>query len=113
MSGEGQFKVPMTVVRNLMIASIKSDLDKKSPSPAPEPVTPGDVANPTGVSVTTPAPIVTDTNAEAQKQTETILQNLVNKGFLKVEGSDYVLNFTLENQQLLVNGQPFNPAMLQ
>ena len=31
---------------------------------------------------------------------------------LNIEGNDYVFTFKLENQQITVNGQLFNPDML-
>ncbi|CEK11572.1 YdgA family protein [Legionella hackeliae] len=107
MQGEGQFRAPIATVRQLLIASTKSDLDSKNtPATNNQPaVVPGAVANPVSA--------VTDTQAEAQMQVDKMLQALTSKGFLKVEGSDYVLIFKLENQQLIINGQPFNPNMLQ
>jgi len=41
-----------------------------------------------------------------------MLQDYVSKGLLKVEGTDYVVTFKLENQQFIVNGQPFDSSML-
>lgn len=105
--GEGEFRAPMSVIRKLMVSSIQSDLANKPQSPTIEPATtPGAVANPS--TAATP-----DLNAQAQAQADKILQNLVNKGVLKVDGNDYILHFKLENQQVMVNGQVFNPAMLQ
>jgi uncharacterized protein YdgA (DUF945 family) len=98
--GEGHFKAPIRLVKSLMIASIKSDLVKKAQQQQPASVT-----NPIAAF---PAPAVANPDAEAEKQTEQLLADLTNKGFLKVDGDNYVVDFTLENQKLLINGKPLN-----
>lgn len=102
--GEGHFKAPIAVIKALMVASIKNNLANKV-----EPTSP---IVPHKSTTNRPSP-VTDANDEAPKQADKILQNLASKEFLKVDGTAYVLTFTLENQQFIVNGQPFNPNMLQ
>ncbi|WED43538.1 YdgA family protein [Legionella cardiaca] len=112
MHGEGRFKAPIAVIRELMVASINSDLANKTQTTADGTTTPQPAAIPMPASTpSTSMPVATP--EDAQQQTDKILQNLVSKGFLKIEGRDYVLNFKIENQQLIVNGQPFNSAMLQ
>ena len=59
-----------------------------------------------------PAPVVTDVKVQAQQKADKTLQDMVSKGFLNIEGNDYVFTFKLENQQITVNGQLFNPDML-
>ena len=102
--GEGQFKAPMTLVRSLMVSTMAKNLKNQ----APDTQTPNPTAQP---GSTTPTTI--DFNAQAQKQVDQMLTNYVEKGILKVDGTDYVLILKLENQQFMVNGKPFNPDMLK
>lgn len=107
--GQGYFKAPTTIVKELMTSSIKSNLSNVSQqieqtSPTQD-VSAQSPANPTS---RTP-----DLDEEAKKQTNQILKKLVEKGFLKIKDKDYVLQFKLENQQLIVNGKLFTPDMLR
>ncbi|WP_133128334.1 YdgA family protein [Legionella nagasakiensis] len=54
-----------------------------------------------------------DVEKQATMQTEERLSSLVQAGILKTEGNDYTIELKLENGQLSVNGQPFNPAMMK
>ncbi|CZI15519.1 YdgA family protein [Legionella pneumophila] len=96
LKGNGQFKAPIKLVEQLLFESIKS----KTATPA---------ADMSQSQVTEP---LVDADAEAHKQTEELLQKLVSKGIIKVEGDYYQASFTLENTKFTVNGQPFDPALL-
>nr|WP_275477728.1 YdgA family protein [Legionella pneumophila] len=96
LKGNGQFKAPIKLVKQLLFESIKS----KTATPA---------ADMSQSQATEP---LVDVDAEAHKQTEELLQKLVSKGILKVEGDYYQASFTLENTKFTVNGQPFDPALL-
>ncbi|KTD09142.1 putative virulence protein [Legionella gratiana] len=106
--GQGYFKAPIAAVKKLMIASIKSNLSRQNKEQTSQ--------NPATLpqSLVTPTPIPTnlDLDEEAKNQSEKILQKLLEKGFLKIEDKDYVLQFKLENQQIIVNGKRFTPNML-
>ncbi len=106
--GEGQFKATVTVVKQLMVASIEAELKKQAEKAVQ--AAPSESARTSGIAI---RPTAANFNVEAQNQTDKILQSLVSKGLLKVEGNDYVVIIKLENEQFIVNGQPFNPAMLQ
>jgi hypothetical protein len=99
--GEGHFKAPVRLVKSLVTASIKSDLTKK----AQQQQQPTSVTNPMAAF---PAPVVVNPEAEAEKQAEQLLADLTNKGYLKIEGDNYIVDFTLENQKLQVNGKSLN-----
>jgi len=109
--GEGQFKAPMSLVRELMVASITDSITKQAAKTAQAQSTPQQVAA-APVATPAPAPVAADVKTQAQQKADKTLQDMVSKGFLNVEGNDYVFNFKLENQQVTVNGQPFNPDML-
>ncbi|QLZ69755.1 hypothetical protein FOLKNPGA_02553 [Legionella sp. PC1000] len=105
MNGEGHFKAPITTVKALVTASLKNNLANQTQA---TPDAPGTLPN-----ATSPAQILTNPDNEAASQADKMLQDFVSKGFLKIEGSDYVLTFKIENQKIFVNGQPFNPEMLK
>lgn len=101
--GSGQFRAPMATVKEAMVASINND---GTPAASQQPsVTPGDAA-------TTIQPVATTTPVDPQTRADSVLKKLVDKGILTVDGSDYVIQFKVENQQLMVNGKPFDPSML-
>lgn len=110
--GEGQLKASIPVVRKLLVASIKDDLEKQAKKTVQmNPATPDSIT--VLPSISTPAPVSTDVNAEAQKNADKFIQDCINKGILKVDGNDYIVLFKLENQTFTVNGQRFTPDMLQ
>ncbi|AOU49946.1 TPA: DUF945 domain-containing protein [Legionella pneumophila subsp. pneumophila] len=100
LKGNGQFKAPIKLVKQLLLESIKS----KTATP------PADVSQSQATQPDSTQPV--DADADALKQTEELLQKLVSKGVLKVEGDYYQASFTLENTKFTVNGQPFDPALL-
>ncbi|HHT0591975.1 TPA: YdgA family protein [Legionella anisa] len=104
MNGEGYFKAPIATVKALVTASMKNNVANKTQTTPDIQVTSPDT--------TSPAQILTNPDNDAATQAEKMLQDSVNKGFLKIEGNDYVLTFKLENQKIFVNEQPFNPDML-
>ncbi|KTD69096.1 putative virulence protein [Legionella steelei] len=105
LQGEGSFKAPMVTVKTLLAASLKnesSDNTQSNPENTSEPS-----ASPTQVLANP------NNDNDVDKKADKILQDLVSKGFLKIEGNDYVFTFKLENQKIMVNGQVFNPDMLK
>lgn len=54
-----------------------------------------------------------DAQQQAQDMVDKKITTLIDKGVLTKQGSDYVIAFTLKDGKLLVNGAPFNPAMMQ
>ncbi|MGT3155552.1 YdgA family protein [Legionella pneumophila] len=100
LKGNGQFKAPIKLVKQLLFESIKS----KTATP------PDDVSQSQATEPGSDQPV--DVEADAHKQTEALLQKLVSQGVLKVEGDYYHASFTLENTKFTVNGQPFDPALL-
>lgn len=50
---------------------------------------------------------------QAAMQTDKKISALLQAGLLTTQGSEYVIEVTLQQGQLLVNGKPFNPAMIQ
>ncbi|KTC91763.1 YdgA family protein [Legionella cincinnatiensis] len=106
--GQGYFKAPITIVKELITSSIKSKLKGNQQTEQTS-------QNPTTLpqSSTNPTSIATDLDEEAKNQANQILQNLVEKGFLKIKDKEYILQFKLENQKIIVNGKLFTPDMLR
>lgn len=102
--GEGEFRAPMILVRSLMVSSMEQNLKKQTP----------DTQNSSStVQPVSTIPTAIDLNAQAQKQADQLLTKYVENGVLKREGTEYVLILKLENQQIMVNGKPFNPEMFK
>lgn len=95
-TGRGLFKAPMTLVRAILVESISSGQKPSSSTEA------------TDVSSTVPAVNTVD----PQTQADQILKTYTDKGLIKVDGSDYVLEFTLEHGKIMLNGQPFDPGWI-
>lgn len=98
--GEGHFQAPVAVVKSMMLALIKNELAKKI-QPASQ-----------AFAEVGAIPATRSPDEEAQRQMELILKELINKEILKVEDSNYVLNFKIKNQQLLINGKLVNSNAL-
>ena len=89
--GEGELKLPTAALNALLVQSVQANLAKTSAAVEP-PVNPD------------------QSTALAVKQK---IAALTATGALVVEGSDYVIRVKIAGGQLLVNGHPFESAMLQ
>ncbi|CEG55626.1 DUF945 family protein [Legionella fallonii] len=105
-SGSGQFKAPIAVVKELMMVLLKNSKQENTATQSSS-ASPDSTATrlPPISSVTNTA---TNSDAEMQKQVDKLLQSLIEKGYIKVEGNTYVVNLKIENQQIFVNGQQFD-----
>ncbi|VEB37248.1 putative virulence protein [Legionella sainthelensi] len=106
--GQGYFKAPITIVKELITSSIRSNLSSRQETEQTSQNQDASAQSPANTTSRTP-----DLDEEAKNQTNQILQNLVEKGFLKIKDNDYILQFKLENQQVIVNGKLFTPEMLR
>lgn len=95
--GNGQFRASIAVVKSLMVDTAQRNIAQQQTQTIAQEPNAGDVAQ---VSVDPVNP-----HDQAVAQTDKILQDYVDKGILKVEGSDYVMVIKVENQQLIINGQ--------
>lgn len=101
--GEGQFKAPVALIKKLMAAMIQNEATDTTQTQSST----GDDA-----TISSIAPAIAKIPADPQKQANTLLQSYVDKGLIKIEGNDYVVSIKIVNQQILVNGTVFKPAML-
>ena len=125
---EGQLKAPVAVVKQLMVMSIERNMNKQAQSAPAAQVTqttptattettaaaPGTTSTAPGTTPATPmppasTPVVIDYHAEAKKQADTIFQDFVSKGFIKLDGADCSVTFQLDDKKLTVNGHLINP----
>ncbi|PUT39114.1 DUF945 domain-containing protein [Legionella taurinensis] len=97
--GEGQFRAPAKVVKALLMASLTQHAKTSVPAASREQALTLEAAN----------PVPANEHPDVEQQADQLLKDYVSRGILKQEGEDYVLTFKLENEQLMVNGQPFKP----
>lgn len=107
LEGQGKIIVPLAVLKEALLTSMMqkqatqaSQLPAPAAVPAPAPGT---------LTVTTPA--VVDKVA-LSIEVDKHLQSMVQSGLLVQQGTDYTLEIKLSHGQFLVNGKPFNSAML-
>ncbi|WP_083501241.1 YdgA family protein [Legionella quateirensis] len=101
--GEGQFKAPAATVKALIAASLQSNSTNNQTQSTT-------ARDPVPASSTTTDPVNDTANSEAQA--DTIIKNYINKGLLRVEGTYYIVDIKIDNQQLFINGKLFKPEML-
>ncbi|WP_367607513.1 YdgA family protein [Legionella sp. W05-934-2] len=99
--GNGRLSVPADLVREAMAESLAKTMMSNQLQQA--------IAQQNNANGIQPM----DAKQQAQDMVEKKLATLVDKGLLTKEGNDYVIAFTLKDGKLMVNGAPFNPAMMQ
>lgn len=100
--GEGHFRAPIATIKSMVTASLKSNNSQPN----------ANVQSNSPPINTDPTQILVKPENEAL-QADNLLKNLVDKGFLKIEGNDYSLTFKIENQKILINGVLFHPEMMK
>ena len=65
-----------------------------------------------GVNISTP-PSLEDINQQAAAQTDEAINEMIQSGLLVQQGAEYLISIKLNQGQLVVNGKPFNAAMLK
>lgn len=122
-TGQGRFSVPVALVQRLMLASFEqkntpqaSDQTAQTTPATAASATPdnADNLNPVNASGTMTSVLPTvDSGRQATVDIDQKLANLVDSGLLSKQGDNYVIEFQLSQGQLVVNGQPFSPAMIK
>ncbi len=118
--GNGKVRVPTVVVKNFLTEVIKQKL--MSP-PQPQTIQQGIIqqmqqagqAGSNAGDTQPPAPITDPAVAAQQAATmaDKQLSTMVQSGVLTTQGDYYVVEISLNQGQLKINGKPFNPAMLK
>jgi len=99
--GNGRLAVPVDLVKEALIESLAKKMLQNQLQQA--------IAQQNNAHGVQPM----DAKQQAKDMVDKKLSNLVDKGLLTQQGNDYVIAFTLKNGKLLVNGEPFNPAMMR
>lgn len=138
--GNGKLKVPAVVLKKVLIKSFQQKLAAGQQQPQPQNIQQGIIQqmqqqqatgqpvnsaqNPNAALVpntaaptdpaATPSPAPVDTTQQATAITESQLAALVQSGvLLVVQGDYYLIEMKLEQGKLLINGKPYDPAMLK
>ncbi|KTD64668.1 YdgA family protein [Legionella spiritensis] len=103
--GNGKLKVPAPVLKQIIAESVKQKVMKTAMQQAMQ--ASSDPSN--------AQPVTLDQNLASQvaEQTDKQINAMVQSGVLVENGKDYVVEITLNQGKLTVNGQAFNPAMLK
>lgn len=104
-NGTGQVKAPISVVKELITALLKNN-NKQQERTTPTSQQPTTATSLPAISTVTSAP--TNPDDEIQKQADKVLQNLLEKGYIKVDGNSYFVDLKIENQKIFMNGQLFD-----
>lgn len=134
--GHGKLKIPASVLKELMVTSAKQKLIAQQPTLqqamaqqlSADPAAKTEVATETKTTVdpatttktttviTTeqPKPLtVAEIEQQAITQVDQKLTTMTQTGLVTLQGNEYIIEVTLAQGQLSINGKPFNSAMLQ
>lgn len=108
--GTAKLSVPVAVVKSVMQQSImmqQANAEPAAEAAASEPAVTAGTEQPA-------QPVATANNEQmAALQTDKQLASLEQAGIIKVQGTNYEVELSLEQGKLMVNGKPFDPAMLK
>ncbi|MDI9819191.1 MULTISPECIES: YdgA family protein [unclassified Legionella] len=114
--GNGKLKMPAVVVKQLVTESIKQ---KMMTPPAPQQQvaqgtaqTQAEGNSSSDVSPAQAAANSADISEQAVTLADKQLATMVENGVLVKQGTDYIIELSLNQGQFTVNGKPFNPAMM-
>ena len=100
--GDAKLEIPVAFLKRVLNDSVKQSLQSKAAVKAV-------MVIPEAVPSTTEA----DIDQQAIVQTDAKLAAFIASGALSMHDADYVIELALSQGQLLVNGKPFNSAMIQ
>ncbi len=108
-SGSGQFKAPIVVVKEIMSSLLKNNNKQEGTTTQTSQAPTAATSLP---AISTVTNTTKNSDDELQKQVDKILQNLLDKGYIKVEGNNYVVDLKIEDQKIFMNGQLFDANKL-
>ncbi|KTD18185.1 YdgA family protein [Legionella jordanis] len=117
--GNGKLKVPAVVVRQLVTESIKQKMmapqqgqqDQQTQQESDQSI--AQQVQPQNASTAQAAANSTDVSQQAVALADKQLAALVQNGVLVKQGNDYVIEVSLNQGQLSINGKPYNADMLK
>jgi uncharacterized protein YdgA (DUF945 family) len=111
--GQGKLSVPAALVKSLAMASIKQKL-LSQPTLQQAMVQQLQSNDPTQGEADQSKPTTAEDLAQqANAQTEQKLSDMVQSGLIVAHGTNYLVEFSLLQGQLSVNGRPFDASMIQ
>lgn len=99
--GKGRLAVPAKLVKEAMVDTLAKKMMNNQLQQAFAQQNNGNTIQPM------------DAKQQAQDMVDKKISGLIDKGVITRNGDDYVIAFTFKNGKLMVNGAPFNPAMMQ
>ncbi|WED43202.1 YdgA family protein [Legionella cardiaca] len=115
--GNGKIKVPAAVVRELVTESIKQKMmspqaqqnDQQNQQGITQQIQPQSNPDASAQAAANSSDVSQQAVTLADKQLATLVQN----GVLAQQGTDYVIEVSLNQGQLTINGKPYSPEMMK
>lgn len=114
--GNGKLKMPAAVVKQLMTESIKQKMmspqaqtDGQTAAATTQPTQQQSNPDTTAQAAANSSDVSQQAVTLADKQLATLVQN----GVLTQQGTDYVIEVSLNQGQFTINGKPYNPEMMK
>ncbi|QRN02729.1 DUF945 family protein [Legionella sp. MW5194] len=108
--GNGRLKVPGAVLKQIISQTVRQRLAAGSTQVTSTPDTTATDPNAPANTASTATP---DMEQQVAAQTDQQINAMVQSGLLVQQSTDYVVEVSLNQGQLVVNGKPFNPAMMK
>lgn len=106
--GNAKLKMPIVIVKQLMQQSVTQQMTKQAADTQQV-----NAQQTPGSATTTPATTATTDPAAVAAQVDKQIASMEQSGLITVNGSDYVVEITLEQGKFTVNGKTFDPTMLK
>lgn len=104
--GKAKLQLPMVVVKQMMQQSVRQQLANQ---PIKEEII-KQLQTGQAKAANQPEPSLEEL---AAMRTDKQIEAMTNAGLIKAEGSDFVIEVTLQHGQFTVNGKPYDPSMMQ
>ena len=106
--GKAKLQVPAEAVKEIMKQSVIQQIAKKPE--LQQTLTQQLQANQTAAQTTQPAPTVEQL---AEMQTNKQINALQQSGLITVQGTDFVIEASLDQGKFTINGKPYDPSMMK
>ncbi|KTD14601.1 putative membrane protein YdgA-like protein [Legionella gratiana] len=112
--GKAKLQVPAEAVKEIMKQSIMQQLSKEPnlQQTLMQQLQANQATNQPAAKTTQPAPTPTAEQL-ADMQTEKQLNALKQSGFIIAQGTDYIIEVSLEQGKFIINGKPYDPSMMK
>lgn len=117
--GNAKLRMPASVLKNVLTQSFQQKITAQPTQNTQQAITQqlqqqsGEQPAANTATASAPLPTTADSNQQATMLAEKQLAAMVQSGVLSVQGNDYVIEMSLNEGKLIVNGKPYDPAMLK